>query len=54
MLAKIIYDGFLFAVAPDKYAHIVFNLNIWFSRLNDMSVVYKKHLEEIKRNLAKI
>ena len=40
-LAKIIYDWFLFAVAPDKYAHIVFNSNIWFSRLNDMSVVNK-------------
>lgn len=47
-LAKNIYDGFLFVVAPDKYAHIVFNSNIWFSHLNEMSAIYKKHREELK------
>lgn len=48
-LAKNIYDGFLFAVAPDKYAHIIFDSNIWFSHLNEMSNVYKTHIEEIKK-----
>ena len=48
-LAKNIYDGFLFAVAPDKYAHIIFDSNIWFSHLNEMSNVYKTHTEEIKK-----
>ena len=48
-LAKAIYDGFLFVVAPDKYASIFFDSNIRFSHLNELSKLYKKHLEEEKK-----
>ena len=34
------------------YSHIVFDSNIWFTRLNDISVTYKKHIEEVKRELT--
>lgn len=49
-LAKAIYDGFLYVVAPDKYATIIFDSNISFSHLNEMTDVYKKdHEERMKR-----
>lgn len=49
-LVKAIYDGFLYVVAPDKYATIIFDSNISFFHLNEMTDVYKKdHEEKMKR-----
>lgn len=45
-LAKIVYDAFLFVVAPDKYASIVFDSNICFLHLNEISKVYKQYQEK--------
>ena len=48
-LAKSIYDAFLYVAAPDKYAALFVEPNMWFSHLNEMSIIYKKHLEDKKR-----
>ena len=49
-LVKAIYDVFLYVVAPDKYATIIFDSNISFFHLNEMTDVYKKdHEERMKR-----
>ena len=45
-LTKAIYDGLLYTVAPDKYATIVFDPNIWFSHLNEISDAYEKMLRQ--------
>ena len=47
-LAKSIYDGFLFAVAPDKYTNIIVDSNIWFSHLNTISKAYQESIEKRK------
>ena len=50
-LAKIIYDAFLFVVAPDKYASIIFDSNICFIHLNELSKVYKQYKEEERKRV---
>lgn len=45
-LAKCIYDGFLYATAPDKYASIILYSNIWFSHLNEICKDSKKYRKE--------
>lgn len=50
-LAKIIYDAFLFVVAPDKYASIIFDSNICFIHLNELSKVYKQYQEEERKRV---
>lgn len=39
---KIIYDGFLFSVAPDLFNHMYVNHNVWYSHLNRISESYSK------------
>ncbi|MDY4934131.1 MAG: hypothetical protein SPH55_02625 [Eubacteriales bacterium] len=50
-MLKIIYDGFLFAVAPDKYTPVFFQSNIWFSNMDYIVEKFKefrnKQYEEI-------
>jgi len=31
---NVIYDGFLFSIAPDKFANLCMDYNIWFNQLN--------------------
>ena len=50
-MLKTIYDGFLFAVAPDKYTPVIFQSNIWFSNMDYIVEKFKqfrnKQYEEI-------
>ena len=39
---KIIYDGFLFSVAPDLFNNMYVNHNVWYSHLNRISESYSK------------
>jgi len=48
-LTKAIYDGFLYVVAPDKYATIILDSNIWFSHLNEMTDAYKREQDTRKK-----
>ena len=41
-MLKTIYDGFLFAVAPDKYTPVVFQSNIWFSNMDYIVEKFKQ------------
>ena len=52
-LTKSVYNAFLYAVAPDKYTTLRVDANIWFSHLNDMSVIYKDHLRQQDNEIAK-
>ena len=52
-LAKCIYDGFLYVTAPDKYASIIFDSNIWFSHLNEICKDSKKYREEQREKREK-
>ncbi len=40
---KIIYDGFLYSVAPDKFAHLRVEHNMFFDSLNKISEFWAKH-----------
>ena len=41
-MLKTIYDGFLFAVAPDKYTPVFFQSNIWFSNMDYIVEKFKQ------------
>ena len=41
-MLKIIYDGFLFAVAPDKYTPVFFKSYIWFSNMDYIVEKFKE------------
>lgn len=41
---KIIYDGFLYSVAPDLFAHKIFNSNVLYHRLNTISQYYEDNV----------
>ena len=43
---RIIYDGFLFSVAPDMYGNIVYEPNLFFGHLNDMTRVWEKEIRK--------
>ena len=45
-MLKLIYDGFLFAIAPDKLTSLFVEHNIWFSHLNNLVNKYKKEKGE--------
>lgn len=42
-MIKLIYDGFLYAVAPDKLSTIIVDYNIWFSHLDQIVKEYRKN-----------
>jgi hypothetical protein len=42
-LIKLIYDGFLYGISPDKYASLIVDHNIWFSHLDLIVNDYKKN-----------
>ena len=37
---KIIYDGFYYSIAPDKYAKLIYDHQIWFNKMNDVAETY--------------
>ena len=45
---KIIYDGFLYAVAPDLYTNLMFDHNLWFGHLNDIFKFWEIHKKSKK------
>ncbi len=46
---KIIYDGFLYSVAPDLFSNLVVDFNIWFGNLNQISQYYYDNVTKIHR-----
>lgn len=50
---KIIYDGFLFSIAPDKYAYILMRSNINFSHLNILVSKGKQKEDEEEKEIEK-
>lgn len=45
-MIKIIYDGFMIAIAPDKFATLVVDHNIWFSNLNRIVKEYRENRQK--------
>ena len=39
---KIIYDGLIYSVAPDKYKNLLVNYNIWYENMNQISKYWKE------------
>lgn len=54
---KVIYDGFLYSVAPDLYKLITVEANVWYSRLNDVVKYYEdnyiNNINNLKKNCKK-
>lgn len=46
---KIIYDGFLYSVAPDLFAQKVVDFNIWYWRLNQISQYYDDYFTKPRK-----
>lgn len=40
---KVIYDGLLYSVAPEKFTHLMVNHNMWFDHMNQISEYWEKH-----------
>ncbi len=38
---KIIYDGFCYSVAPDLYANLIYDYQLWFDHLNHIAKLYE-------------
>lgn len=50
-MVKLIYDGFLFAIAPDKYTHLLVKRNILLDHMNQVVSVYRKFEKEQEQKL---
>lgn len=48
---KKVYDSLLYAVAPDKYTHLVVDFNIWYSHMNQISDYWKENNKKQKKNI---
>lgn len=51
---KIIYDGLIYSVAPDKYTNLSVNFNMSFDYINQASIHYKNYLEKKRKNMNKL
>ena len=43
---KIIYDGLIYSVAPDKYTNLFVDYNIWYGNMNQISKYWKENVVE--------
>lgn len=43
---KIIYDGLFYAIAPDKFANLIIDHNLWFNYLNQITKEYEKNIKK--------
>lgn len=53
---KIVYDCLSYSIAPDKFAHLNYDYNIWYDHLNTISQFYETKVakpQEEKANLKK-
>lgn len=46
---KIIYDGLIYSVAPDKHTNLFVENNIWYGNMNQISKYWKENVIEPRK-----